>query len=231
MHPRIIQSPEAHWPFQAVRPVLHVGGGREPRAVLLHPAPAYPHDAVLVEQLLRHLEQVFPLPCPPIVYLPRHDAEGNVGAVTFDGTPREPGQPLIILFGKPTPIHPAVTRYLLAHEYGHAVADFVAEDLRGTFPRREVIAEYARIRGLPEGFRPYGPATWHLDPEEILANDFRVLVADVEASFWPHEAPHPGAEFVKQGDGTCIRWGDELRAWWGRRAERAQTYSGAASAT
>lgn len=229
MHPRVIQSPDPHWPFQAARPLLHVGGGRQPRAVPLHPAPAYPHDAALVEKHLRHLEQCFPLPRPPIVYLPRHDGEGGVGAVTFDGAPLEHeadarGQPLIILFAKPTPIHPALTRYLLAHEYGHAVADYLGRQHQGNGEpgRRLMEAEYIELRGLPHAPRVYGPGTWHQDPEEIFANDFRILVAGQEVDFWPHEVPHP----TDEGSGMFAGWGGELRAWWRRVANDARTRFG-----
>jgi hypothetical protein len=45
--------------------------------------------------------------------------------------------------------------------------------------------EYAQLRGCDPA-TPYGGGTWHKSPGELLANDFRILVAGVEPEFWPH---------------------------------------------
>jgi hypothetical protein len=95
------------------------------------------------------------------------------------------------LFGKRTPIHPATTRALVAHEYGHAVDRAIASKrFSGSQPTTKLREEYAAIRKLPKRDY-YGPGTWHEMPAELVANDFRWLVMGIEREFWPHNVPTP----------------------------------------
>jgi hypothetical protein len=97
---------------------------------------------------------------------------------------------IIVLAGKRIPPHPAMTRYLVAHEYGHHV-EYELLHRRGLDPGDSVVRdEYARMRGCPDV--NYGGGTWHKSPGELLANDFRIVVAGVEPEFWPHPGfTHP----------------------------------------
>jgi hypothetical protein len=53
---------------------------------------------------------------------------------------------------------------------------------------------------LPDAGR-YGGGTWHAQPQEIIANDFRVLVMDQEREFWPHpDVPMPAREMLAWWD-------------------------------
>lgn len=169
----------------------------------LNPRPCYPHSRVLVEQLLEEVEKAFPVARPPLLYLPHFDADlATRNAATFqqnlyeepqDEHGRTQTHSLIILYGKGTPIHPAVTRYLVAHEYGHAVAEVLARDWANNHdPRDTFMRHYAELRGLREVPDYYGSMNWHLHPEEVFANDFRILVAKREVEFWPHPGiPRP----------------------------------------
>lgn len=167
------------------------------------PTPCYPHNIDLVAKLLEELQSIFPIP--------------NVKCYVshFEGTERTNGwaqrceqyygdvpdeqkvQYLIFLSGKRTPIHPAMTRYLVAHEYGHLVEYWLKDSWKEK--RHEIRDVYKTVRGLPDTTY-YGPGSWHLIPGEVFANDFRVVVAKHETEYWPH----PGVE----------RPSAQVEAWW-----------------
>lgn len=210
VHERVIEVRSPSWSFHSPHPFLHVGQKESPIAVQVAAAPSYPHSRGVVTKLLEELERAFPLPRPLRVYLPHFDGVNGTNGVTYDASPEAHpgaiGQPVMVLFGKATPIHPAVTRYLMAHEYGHAVADLLAR-LAGSKGR--LLAGYLELRELPRAAPAYGPGTWHLDPEEILANDFRLLVARQELEFWPHPDTQRPEELPA------------LVAWWSGQAADA----------
>ena len=107
----------------------------------------------------------------------------------------------IVLAAKRIPPHPAMTRYLVAHEYGHAVEDWIWQRRGDTDHGSALKAEYSRMRRLPE-VANYGGGTWHRSPNEVMACDFRLTIAGVESEFWPH----PGIS----------RPGKAVRRWWER---------------
>jgi len=85
-----------------------------------------------------------------------------------------------------------MTRYLVAHEYGHCV-DYWMNFKRGS--KDEVVTdfdrEYAALRGV-EANSDYGALKWHRNIGELIANDFRICVCNVEPEFWPHPGfAHP----------------------------------------
>ena len=50
--------------------------------------------------------------------------------------------------------------------------------------------EYARMRNIPLN-QEYGGRKWHTNIGEIIANDFRIVVARIEDEFFPHDCMHP----------------------------------------
>lgn len=148
----------------------------------LDPFPAYIHDAGLVQHEARYNEQTFPLPFDVFYHNLSHEMLWRVnGCALFNDDPLEGW---IALSGKRIPIHPAVTRSLVAHEYGHVVYGWV----KHRCPEFE--SEYRTIRDIHTK-DPLGPRHWHQTFEEIAVNDFRILVANREWGFWPHEVTHP----------------------------------------
>lgn len=103
----------------------------------------------------------------------------------------------IFFHGKRTPIHPAITRYLVAHEYGHIVQYWLEK--KWDLDDDKLIDLYAKARNL-ERPKYYGPGTWHYTPGELFANDFRITLAKAEVEYWPH----PGIE----------RTPPHLEEWW-----------------
>jgi len=108
---------------------------------------------------------------------------------------KDPVSGLILLSGKRIPPHPAMTRYLVAHEAGHNV-EWMLVSLREDAPHLhdgKLLREYAALRGLPAESLHFGECgAWHDSATEVFACDFRILVCGVETEFWPHPGvPRP----------------------------------------
>jgi hypothetical protein len=201
-----ITAADLVWPFD---------GRGEPRAMCpraerVDPFPCYPHDIRLVKRTLRDVERAVSIElAPQTIFVLHHEplARTNGWAESDTSWNEEtekwdPSPGWITLAGKRIPPHPAVTRYLVAHEYGHHV-EYDLLRRRGRQPHERAVAnEYAELRKLPDGHHAYGGGRWHSNVSELLANDFRILVAGVEPEFWPHPG-YPRPERVKG-----------LKAWW-----------------
>jgi hypothetical protein len=177
------------------------------------PMPCYPHD----EGAARKASADAARACPPLwpvdlwladrEEMARTNGHSCIDEGHYEGSEWvRDRRGFIMLSGKRTPPHPAVTRYLVGHEYGHNVAymlNGLRDDGKHVASTAGLEREYAEARGLPEDSVHHGEGgTWHDSCAEILACDFRVLVLDMETEFWPH----PG-----------IRRPEEIlavRAWW-----------------
>lgn len=193
----LLGDADLRWPWR------NHGGGPNYRlgdsSQTVDPFPCYHHELGLVKQTLSMVEEALPLALPPKVFVLSHEpferTNGWAAPETeWDDNAEDwipaPGQ--IVMAGKRIPLHPAMTRYLVAHEYGHHV-EFALLRGRGHGTHEDVVKdEYRELRGSPENV-PYGGRTWHISPGELLANDFRCLVAKQEVEFWPHPGyEHPG---------------------------------------
>jgi len=191
---RVLDAPEHGFDDQGFHyTISHAGSW--PRQTTVDAAPAYPHDEQLARAELAHLQRVAPLPFPLAIYLLSHEARSRTNAHYDDGYSREGEQieiagvkrypPIgcIVLSAKRIPIHPAMTRYLVSHEYGHGVMYHLAR-LRGIDDSKLLTAYVDECR--PDTKRTYGCGRWHSNVGELFANDFRILVAEREREFWPH---------------------------------------------
>lgn len=220
---RVIEVKQLEYGFHSDTPFFQPGWDMKVerrRSIECSPRPAYPHSAEAVRRHLLHVESLFPVERRPLVYLPSYDSSiSNRNAATFEeGLYNEPVDEhnravtasYFVMYGKGTPIHPAVTKYLVAHEYGHVVAEVLAHAWsESSDPRPSFMRHYAELRGMKDLPRNYGLAQWHKHPEEVFANDFRILVAGLDADWWPHEAPHPHSL-------------PNLKLWWDARAQEAR---------
>lgn len=207
-----IAAPDRVWPFDGSasaaywthRPKLGYA-----RNFTVDPFPCYSHELELVERLVAAVETAWPVEFPPDWYVLAHECLSRTQGFAFRGEHyerpnRRDGDPFdlapaIVLCGKRTPIHPAVTRYLVAHEYGHVVHYHMARE--AGVDKEEFLKTYAQMRGI-EYSDGCGGGRWHANTGEIFANDFRV-VGGWEVDFWPHfEVPRPN---------------EAVRTWWASR--------------
>jgi hypothetical protein len=162
------------------------------------PFPAYPHDSELMRQQIEYVEGVFPLHFPVTWYSLAHEKAGRTNGHHYgsrfsnkdpEGKDHDDRRSIICMWGKRTPIHPAMTRYLVAHEYGHAVQEHLewTANVKGSYYElNDLEQRYAELRGVTEQIKKASGGTWHADIGELFANDFRILVTRVEMEFWPH---------------------------------------------
>lgn len=172
-------------------PKFNIHRGDYKAAVYVDPFPGYSHSASLVHQELAYVASRFPLPVPITVYLPVFDGLNRVNGCCFNGMGYEDDEKKwintsIVFYGKRIPLHPGMTRYLMAHEYGHAVQKFLeikAGILDEPSAKNPFIDAYCEVRQLE---KENEKTKWHNSPQEVFANDFRILICRRETEFWPH---------------------------------------------
>lgn len=206
---------EATWVFETSAPTWTHGpfGGR----TAFDPFPAYAHDLAEVRQTAAAVQEKFRPLWDVDLYIAdreevaRSNAHSNAtqeGHYAGEEWVRDEPVGLILLSGKRTPPHPATTRYLVAHEYGHNVQYMLNHARDDDLYGEALLREYAQVRGLPETSLHHGTGgRWHDSVREVFACDFRILVCGVEAEFWPH----PGVPRPEEVAGLG-RWWDEARA-------------------
>lgn len=222
------------WPMgrQDNIPEYRCGGGSYERTFKVDPFPCYAHDLERVTIIANMCEEAFPLRDARVgLYLLSHDFIDRINGLTFEDTiyyrdddsewdEKIPsykndgsvnnlhGQALTIaLAGKRIPIMPAMTRYLVSHEYGHAVFDYAARKLGYKDHEADKLqADYMKLRGIEDWPKHYTGAQWHQSPGEIIANDFRILFTKQEMEFYPHECALPN-------------WREPEGLWWKAAAE------------
>lgn len=195
---RVIEVRELDWSFDDAPPAWRTTSQIKNygTAEKVDPTPCYTHDLELVRAEAGHVHGVFPIGVPVTIHVAPWESLGRTNGWAsqewnyYAGPKRDQKvwEVAIALSGKRIPPHPAMTRYLVAHEYGHAVDDWLCH-VRGLQPNG-LDDEYRKLRNLSKAAYRYGPGRWHSNVGELIANDFRILVAKREREFWPH----PGLE-------------------------------------
>jgi hypothetical protein len=193
---------DAAWPFDGTSTPRwqHQNYGS---VATFDPYPAYAHELQDVVEAAAHVEAC----CPPLwnveLYVADREeiARSNGHSSVFadghyegDEWIKHDPLGLIMLSGKRIPPHPAMTAYLVGHEYGHNV-EWMLNQVRDApnLYHPDLAREYAQMRELPaETVRHGSGGRWHDAVHEIFACDFRIVVCGVEHGFWPHPGvPRP----------------------------------------
>jgi hypothetical protein len=195
----VLKTPPVSWGFDDRGPSTYIQHhGSYSREVRVDPAPAYAHNADLVQYELERLQRLAPLPFPLAIFVMDHEEVGRINGTYWDEADYKadigegesyPQVGVIVLSGKRIPHHPAMTRYLVSHEYGHAVQYHLERAWATEGKKRADIVGCYRETCRPDASKGklYGPGKWHAAIGELFANDFRILVAKREEEFWPHE--------------------------------------------
>lgn len=193
-HPQYVELVETlNWNFEGEPPSQYITfpeiEGAWAKRENVDPTPCYHHDVHLVERELAHNLRVCPLPIPLKIAVMCYESIGRVNAFYANQNVYNENAPAlfygtITMMGKRTPIHPAMTRYLVSHEYGHGV-QYALERAIGL--KADNIEPWYKEQFRPTATSKYGPGNWHTNTGELIANDYRILVAQKETEFWPHE--------------------------------------------
>lgn len=217
-------------------PQFYCGAGSYQRTFKVDPYPGYAHDPKLVKRLVAECHAKFSLrdavtglwilPFELIdrfngltfedsIYHKKNGKDWKEQIVGYDGKKYDVYKQAIaiVLSGKRIPIMPAMTRYLVTHEYGHAAFYYAARKLGYRDSERDKLeAEYMKLRGVQDYVKKYKGGKWHVSPGEIIANDFRLLFMEMETEFWPHPCRRPS-------------WDKPEGRWWQRVAKLCEVGS------
>jgi len=158
------------------------------------PFPCYSHDEKLVKQMVKHCENMVNFKFKPQYFIMPFEGESRTNAYACEN--KDFGEkdaetklnPYIVFHGKRICIHPAMTRYLVAHELGHIVHYTLEAILKKDHD--EFKKEYAEVRGI-DCNQKYGALNWHNNISEIIANDIRIVLFGTEFEFWQHNIVFP----------------------------------------
>jgi hypothetical protein len=179
------------WGFESGPVVSFTPRGGWLSHLAVDPFPAYAHDSAAVSKALGLACAAFPLgPDAPEYFLLGSELLSRTNGHANRWWSDDDWAAYVVLSGKRIPPMPAMTRYLVAHEYGHVV-QWLIEKKRGIKDATTTLFDEEYMRMRPGLTNEYGGGSWHSNVGEVVANDFRICVCGVEAEFWPHSVPHP----------------------------------------
>lgn len=196
---KVISDSDVSWNWDDSHPTFYTKTSSSTWGthVKFDPFPCYSHDSKLVKEMASVVEECFPIGFDvyyflfPYETIGRTNGQASVNTIEYPDKEKEvkgTWDGVIELYGKRIPIHPAMTRYLVAHEYGHIIDSWICN--RRSLEYNGLDEDYAKLRGIDNN-QKYGGRKWHTNVGEIIANDIRICLFNVEPEFWPHECEHP----------------------------------------
>jgi hypothetical protein len=195
---------DVHWPFHGGNPYIKAGAHQEQ----VDPFPGYRHELAPIVETLEVVTDFFKPLTDLGIYTSSLEGVGRTNAwATYDYDDYDEetkkwsmSNATIYFSGKRIPPHPALTRYLVGHEYGHCVMYWIAQRELGDVTKYKTVEkEYAEMRGLED--RGYGGGRWHDNPGEVVACDFRILCG-IEEDYWPHHG-------IDQPNKDVLKWWED----------------------
>lgn len=201
----VIKPEEIIWPFDG-QPyyLLKALACDYGRTAQVDPFPCNTHNVDIMTEEVEKVTKAFPIgTLLQWIVLPhettnRTNAFANHDSIYADTPEREEMKKVnklegsIIFSGKRANIHPAMTRFLVAHEYGHQVDYWITEVMKEEDRDADFRKFYAESRGLIYDNSRYGGGNYHNSITELIADEFRIVVAGRDTDFWQHDKyPNP----------------------------------------
>lgn len=213
----VIPVDTLNWPFSSEgKPSFYIQDGTYKRSETVDPFPGYAHCFANVSALTDMINTRIQLDGLTDIYLPAYETPERVNGWAstqswYNNDHDNAFGAYIVLSGKRIPILPAMTRYLVTHEFGHVVQYWMEKRYKLKNLKAAYIKDLRQpLDGDAESPAYYGGRTWHLSIGEVFANDFRIAVCGTEAEFWPHTNRLHPTESPK----VLLFWKLAMAGWW-----------------
>jgi hypothetical protein len=196
MNDRIIKFSHSDllWSFGSKNPYIMLPTLPYHHTEYVDPFPCYSHDLDYITKIAASCEETINLKFKPQYFIMPFESESRTNAYACENKdyPEKDSEaklnPYIVFHGKRICIHPAMSRYLVAHELGHIIHYNLEAIMK--VDNDDFKKEYASLRGV-DFHKKYGGLNWHNSISEIIANDIRILLFGNELEFWQHEVCFP----------------------------------------
>lgn len=228
---------EVIWPFKGNPHFSHKAPYGWGRNIEIDPFPTTVTDVKIVEERVPVIESKFPIGTIlqwvilPHEVMERSNAWANYDYLYCDNT--EEGSliqkkhkmtGLVVFSGKRGNIHPAMTRFLVAHEYGHQVDYWINALMKAEEDSRDedlFHKRYAEVRGLEfKDDTNYGGGNYHDSLVEIIADDFRIVMGETDPDFYQHSCVNPldCPSIIQYWNDLRNKYGFDI--WWPEQAPK-----------
>lgn len=200
------QSSDLTWDFDDKLPYFKVPNVSRswPDSIKVDPFPCGKHNVEIAKPLIERIESIFPTKAIlKWVFIPCETAGRTNAWASYTGLWKEELKKehkiecIITLSGKRPIVHPHMTKYLVAHEYGHIVDYWISacmKEEKGENCNDENLFRklYSEVRGVPDNDSDYGGGRWVNNIKEIIADDFRIVLGQTDTDFYLHNScEHP----------------------------------------
>lgn len=173
--------------------------------IKIDPFPCTSHNMEIIKKEVEVVERHFPIGSLlqwiiiPHEFISRSNAYASYEEIWRDERKEKNKLDAWIVFcGKRTNIHPAMTKFLVSHEYGHQVDYWITHCMmeeEKSNDRDIFRKKWAEVRGIEwSNDEGYGAGRYHNSITEMIADEFRVVVMDRDTDFWQHDVYKPDSK-------------------------------------